>query len=115
MRATSPKFAEVVQEATVTSNSCLFLLGGGPLPATTTTVVKQSLVRQGLPCKASPSRTTTRSGRPSTPWRRPMIFRSVSLTIDVKTLRPMSNSGPRYHSSASASMLLLPEQQFRDI
>ncbi|KAG0419926.1 hypothetical protein HPB47_003787 [Ixodes persulcatus] len=80
VRATSPTCAGVVQGATITSNSWPFLRDGEPPSATTTTVDKRSLVRQGLPCKASRSRTTS-SQQQSAPSRRPMIFRSGAVFV----------------------------------
>ncbi|KAG0415782.1 hypothetical protein HPB47_007042 [Ixodes persulcatus] len=62
-------------------NSWPFLRDGEPPSATTTTSVnKQSLVRQGLPCEASPSRTTSSQQR-SSPSRRPMVFRSGAVFV----------------------------------
>ncbi|KAG0410462.1 hypothetical protein HPB47_012426 [Ixodes persulcatus] len=90
-RSTTLKCLVGVAPNGVVTNSWLFLLGGEP-PSATTTVGKRSLVRQGLPCEASPSRTTS-SQQQSAQSRRPMIFRSgavfaVAPAIQGSFVRP---------------------------
>uniref|UniRef100_A0A147BCP7 Putative secreted protein n=1 Tax=Ixodes ricinus TaxID=34613 RepID=A0A147BCP7_IXORI len=82
----------VVRGATGINVRWPFLLGGGPLPAATTSVVGRSLVRGAPPCKElarSRMMTTTSCGPASSRWGHPVVVRSNDPVPSAGASRPM--------------------------